>query len=120
MTPSLKPLLLALAVVVMMVTAGCNNLRPTASKEAMGNQVVSCSHFYKITDDYQTPEGRYLLLDKYSNKPMKAETLGLDLPYNLKGKYAACDLVLGCELWNLTQLSENETGMRDACRVEPS
>lgn len=119
MTPSLKPLLLALAIVVMVVVAGCTNLHPSASKEAMDNQIVSCSHFYKITDDYQTPDGRYLIVETY-NRPLRADAYNLDLPYNLKGKYAACDLALGCELWNLTPLSENETGIRDACRVEPS
>lgn len=119
MTPSYKPMLLALAIVVMVVVAGCTNLHPAASNEAMNNQIVSCLHFYKITDDYQTPEGRYLILDTY-NRPQRAEAIGLDLPYNLKGKYAACDLALGCELWDLTPVPKNETEMRDACRVEPS
>jgi hypothetical protein len=112
-----KAACLGLLVLIMAMSAGCT-YHTRASQGAMNNQIVTCSHFSKITDDYLTPEGRYLEIGGYGRGNLASEA-SLDYPENLKGKYASCNLLYGCEVWNLTPLSENETGMRDACRVEP-
>jgi hypothetical protein len=106
----------SLIVLAIALSAGCTS--NSAYKEAMNNEIVSCSHFSKIIDDYRTPEGRYIVIEGYPEEYI-AETINLDLPGNLKGKYVACVNFNGCSLLNLTPLSESETGMRDACRVDP-
>lgn len=107
---------LGILIIILVISAGCLT-KETAYVEAMNNKIVSCSHFSKITDDYQTPEGRYIVLEKYGK--YLAKDIDLDLPGNLVGKYASCYSYVGCDLWNLTPLSENESGMRDACMVNP-
>ncbi len=106
----------SIIVLAISLSAGCTS--NGAYKEAMSNEIVSCSHFHKITDDYLTPDGRYVIIEGYPRE-YTAESVDLDLPGNLKGKYVACENFHGCILLNITTLSENETGLRDACRVEP-
>ncbi len=84
----------------------------------MSKTIVACSDYSIVTDDYTTPNGRYVTISGYPRQYL-ADSVKLDLPENLTGKYVSCYPLAGCNLWNLTPISENESGMRDACRVEP-
>jgi hypothetical protein len=91
-------------------------------------KVVPCSKYHKITDKYQTPEGYFIVVDGYPNPIPLDYTSGWVLfpvyqLYNpddfLIGEYVWWGVGLGLHQINLTPLSENETGMKDACRVIP-
>jgi hypothetical protein len=91
-------------------------------------KIVPCSKYHKITDKYQTPAGYFIIVDEYHN-PISLDSesgfmlfpttrLHKDEDY-IVGEYVWWGDGLGLHPTNLTPLTEDEAGLRDACRIDP-
>lgn len=82
--------------------------------------LVQCSDFHKITDKYRTPSGTYIVVDGV-NRPL---SLGISSTPTSQDAFIVGEHVwwgdgMGIHPINLTVLPEEQSGMRDACKVLP-
>jgi hypothetical protein len=118
--PFVKIISLGMLILFAALSAGC-----ISSDEG---KIVPCSKYHKITDKYQTPEGYFIIVDGYPSPIFLGPDSGFMLyptmrlhknDYYIMGEYVWWGDGLGIHPGNLTPLSEDEAGLRDACRIDP-
>ena len=81
-----------------------------------GAKYVPCHNYYKVIDKYQTPEGYYILLDKYPIFPLEVTKERYE-KFTVGGY--TYRTIVSYEPVNVTPVNESVSGMRDACLEGP-
>jgi hypothetical protein len=116
----IKIISLGMLILFTALSAGC-----ISSDEG---KIVPCSKYHKIIDKHQTPEGHFIIVDGYPTPIYLNSESGFTLLPTTQ-LYKDDDYIVGEYVWwgdglgvhpvNLTPLTEDEAGLRDACRIDP-
>jgi len=116
-----KYLVILIFLIVSILIAGCSSA--TASKPLAVGSIVSCDKFWQVTDKYKTPDGQYHVSFYgggvgYTSKVVP-EFAYNNVPYNKGYLVWVLKDFEGYNTYNFTALTEEQSGMRGACRIVP-
>ena len=114
MNETLKTVVVALSAAIIIIFVVCVIIAFAPSPVPQKGTIVSCSAYYRIVDIYKTPDGNRMTLENNITYDLDKLAVAAGKPYI--GSYLSVRSLFPYYV-NLTQLSENQSGMRDACMV---